>query len=391
MSTTIRTPSLSVALNGAPLSDVLSARVQTGFNLRVAEAQVVLTAPPSANIMPWDEIEITMGGTVGTAAVRFTGFFISYENQLYPKETVLHCKGRLGLAEVLEASTNIDMSTYPGNPGHYDQVMVSTVLYICGLAGAWTPSGEDSLPDIGGTGQLLGHTSWDDGFEWRTGESGLSFIERLDEVCLGWRTYDTFDGTIKRTQITCIPGASASATFTEHVDIYRATEETSIIGSRNRVVINGFPGRQEQVEISHTAEAENAFLIRDGNQWYLSHSLSSPMIEFQNNADKPAGYGLACEEVAHWLLDELNVYSEKVQLTTPRDDVIEPGDTIAIVSPTRLGISSRKFWVQEVDLEIGRQGAFSQVLTCITGIPLQMQMQTGDTFVTEAGDALWSE
>jgi len=363
MSTTIRTPSLAVTLEGAPLSDVLSARVQAGFNLRVAEAQVTLRALP-AGIMPWDEVMIAMGGTAGTAAVRFTGFFVSSKNQLYPKETTLVCKGHLGLAEVLEAQTNVDMATWPGDPGHEDEVMISTVLYICGLVPA-VPA-----PAIGGTGQLLGHTSWDWGFEWAKGESGLAFIERLDEVCLGWRTYDTFDGTIKRTQITTIPAASASATFTEHVDIFRATEEMSIIEARNRVVVDGFPGRKEQVEISFTASGGNQFLRTVGGaQWYLTHKFSSPMIEFEKIADKPTGYGLSCEEVALWLLTEMNAYSEKVMLVTPRDDVIEPGDTIHLNAPTRLGVH-RNLWVQEVNIEINRQGAFSQVLTCIARIPV---------------------
>jgi hypothetical protein len=392
MSSIIRKPSLSVKLNTVALSDVLSARVQAGFNMRVAEARVELRALP-ADIMPWDEIEITMGGTVGTAAVRFDGYFISAENQLYPKQTTLLCKGKLARAEWQINDTNIDMSGYPGNPGFPDETMVSDVLYVAKVSDGWTPGDiPDYMPTIGGTGQILGHYATDYGFEWAKGESGLSFIERLDAVCLGWRTYDTFDGTIKRTQITAIPGASAAFTFTEGIDIFRATESTTILDVKNEVIVSGFPGKDGDDDIEHTARGGNPFLIYFGDlsQMYHTQEFSSPMIEFEKITDKPSGYGLSCEEVALWMLDELNVYSERVMLTTPRDDVIEPGDTIAVVAPIRLDIDSRKFWVQQVDVGlIG--GAFTQVLTCITGIPVSMEMESGDDIITEASEDIWSE
>ena len=253
----IRKPSLSVSLNGTPLTGVLSARCGHGFDRRVAEATVVLTALP-AGIMPWDVIEITMGGTDATAELRFSGFFVSHENTLYPKGKVLNCKGKLGLAEVLEKEVNTDMSSYAAyihdpplddSYGHADEVMISTVLATCRLTGAWVPSGEDVYTGIGGTGIVLGTVSHGRGFDWLEGESGTSFIERLDSICLGYRTYDTFDGTIVRTQIAGSPAVTADYTFTEGVDIYRATETTTILEARNRVIVAGFPGYDGKHEI----------------------------------------------------------------------------------------------------------------------------------------------
>jgi hypothetical protein len=74
--------------------------------------------------------------------------------------------------------------------------------------------------------------------------------------------------------------------------------------------------------------------------------------------------GITPQAVADWLLAELNVRRLRVNLTTHRDDNIAPGATIAIASPTRLGIS-QNFWVQEVACEINRQNQFSQNLVCI--------------------------
>ena len=111
------------------------------------------------------------------------------------------------------------------------------------------PSGEDVYTGIGGTGIVLGTVSHGRGFDWLEGESGTSFIERLDSICLGYRTYDTFDGTIVRTQIAGSPAVTADYTFTEGVDIYRATESTTILEARNRVIVAGFPGYDGKHEI----------------------------------------------------------------------------------------------------------------------------------------------
>lgn len=399
MTTTIRTPSIVVTLDGDALTDVLSARVQLGFNLRVAEAQVTLRSLP-AGILPWQEVVIKMDADVSPATtVRFTGFFLNAEQQLYPHEVTLNCKGRLSRAEILEAEVNVDMSSYAAyvaslddSYGHHDDTMAATVLQICGGVAQFAVVPEEWVSDatFGGTGEMLGVTSKGRGFEWREGETGLSFIERLDSVCLGYRTYDTASGTIKRAQITTIPAASSTATFTEAVDIYRATENKSIIEARNRIIVSGFPGWDGKTEISYTAETENPFLLDSvGDPWYMTMKLSSAMIEKENAAD--AGDGLSCEEVANWLLDERNAWVEKVVLTTPLDTAINPGDTITVVAPTRLGIDSRKFWVQEVDVSVDRRGAFSQVFTCLTRMPVSMLMDDGSSFVFEDGSRFVSE
>ena len=90
------------------------------------------------------------------------------------------------------------------------------------------------------------------------------------------------------------------------------------------------------------------------------------MIEKQNTAD--AGDGLSCEAVANWRLGEMNRYVERITLTTYRDDLVAPGDTIAVVSPNRLGVN-RNFFVQSVDAGVSQANQFSQVLTCLTGWP----------------------
>jgi len=290
--------------------------------------------------------------------------------------------GKLVLAERYENPTQLDMSN--AGVGATDEVLVSTALYYCNLAGAWTPAdAPTAMTGIGGTGKTLGTVAKDRAFSWFAGASGIAFIDMLDGVCLGYRTYDTFDGTIKRTQITTIPAASGSATFTEHVDILAATDTTTILEASNRVIVSGFAGMLGNAPISYTASGGNSFLVVDGVQWYVTSNLGSATIEKQNTAD--AGDGLSCEEVANWLLDERNRYRERVELTTPRDDVIEPGNTIAVVSPTRLGIDSRRFWVETVTARIDQAGSFTQSFTCLSGVPVTLLMENGDYILTEDG------
>jgi hypothetical protein len=376
-----RQPYVQVTVNATPLTDVLSASVSASINARVATATVEVSGLP-AGIVPWDAIVITLGASAATAAVRFTGYFVSAANRLYPKSTTLSCMGKLVLAERYENATQLDMSN--AGAGATDEVLVSTVLYYCNLAGAWTPAdAPTAMTGIGGTGKTLGTIARDRAFSWFAGASGLAFIDMLDGVCLGYRCYDTFDGTIRRTQITTIPAATGSATFTEHVDILEATETTTILEASNQVVVTGFAGMTGGAPISYTATGGNPYLVIAGTQRYVTSNLGSATIEKQYTAS--AGNGLSCEEVANWLLDERNRYREVVELTTPRDDVIQPGDTISVVAPTRLGIDARRFWVEGVRVGVDQAGAFTQSFTCLTGVPVTLLMENDDFVLTEDG------
>src|SRR5512143_2632396 len=179
MTNIIRWPYLSVTVAGGTLTDVLAARVQTGYDMRVAQAEVVARSLPAAAV-PWGTVEITMGANPATAQKRFSGYFMGAEQQLFEHTVTLVCKGKLQRAETYEAMTDVDMTSKFANQnaglstwGHTDEVMVQTILYICGLASQTDPAD----PQIEGTGRLLGsqHIS---GYEWQKGESALSFIEK---------------------------------------------------------------------------------------------------------------------------------------------------------------------------------------------------------------------
>ena len=367
----IRTPFLEVKINGSAVDGVLEARTQLGYNLAIAQGEVTLTELP-AGCDPFSPVQITMGAAT-PGVVRFTGMVTQIEHELYPKTIKVTCRSNLQRAEIFQTQTDIDMTSYAtvvnlqggvGEYGHTDEDTVSTCLYLCGIyAGPedWQPY---VTPGIGGTGIILGKTVADgnSGFTWVTGESALSFIQKLDAICLGYRIFDLADGTTVRQAISALPSLTASKTFTEHVDIYRAMALDTVLEAKNRVTVRGFKKELNQrfnaplPAITFAANQWLEVLSGAAPDWYVTHTFSSAMIE---------DGGISPDMVAAWLLAELNVRRLRVNLTTHRDDDIAPGATIAIVSPTRLGITTQNFWVQEVSCEVNRQNQFSQSLICI--------------------------
>jgi hypothetical protein len=316
---------------------------------------------------------------------------------LYENTVRLICKGKLQRCDTYKAMTNVDMSSQayneqldpPEGYGHSDEVMVTTILFIAGLATATDPAADGIL----GTGRTLGSVCGGKGFEWDKGSSALSWIESLEQVTLGYRTFDAMDGTIKRQQISTVPSATADWTFTEGVDIFRASESETILDTRNEVVVSGWNG--DKTERTYTARGTNPWLVGTeaggtATQWYLSQRIDSPMIEQSDTIGGTAG--ISAREVASWQLAELNRRVERVTLTTPRDDLVQPGQTVAIAAPIRLGIDDVNYWVQNVDVSADRRGSFSQVLTCLTALNGESFAELGDFWLLlEGGSSLLLE
>jgi hypothetical protein len=381
----IRRPYKEALLSGmGPLTDLIDVRMSHGYDRRMAEATVTLLELPTG-ILPFDTITINAGASYDTIETRFQGYFVSHERQLYPAQVKLNLKGKLQRADSLKTTSDVILTNPVGvaSPvGTTDEEMVSHVLNLVGLNPGWDRDTNPVMDGIEGTGRLLGRNdrgseySWitGKGFAWLAGESALSWIERLDAVCLGYRTFDTPSGAIVRKQITSAPAETADFTFEEGVDIYRAQQTTTVLDAKNRITVTGYSGWSQTELDPYTVSGTN-FVLWDGTQWFAEEKINSRMIEKRLATDvigdwAIVGDGISEEEVATWLLGELNRYVERVNLTTPRDDLIQPGDTIEVYS-SRLGIdTSRTYWVQGVDVAIDSRNRFSQVLTCLTGYPV---------------------
>jgi hypothetical protein len=90
----------------------------------------------------------------------------------------------------------------------------------------------------------------------------------------------------------------------------------------------------------------------------------------ERRANSSPGAGISCEAMADYWLGELNREVVKLTMTTPRTDVIGPGQVHLVQgaggAADRLG-TGEKLWVQSIAGELATSGAISQTLGYIGG------------------------
>ena len=371
-----RYPYMLVQDNGVTLPHPTSARVQVGYHIQYAQADVSFMSLSSLP-QPWDVITIVMGASEASAQLRFTGFYICPTYGYYPQSIKLTCWGKLGRASQQYHSGDTDMShnlSAPNGHGATDQALVATLLADAGLC-SYPTTGypQTNIPaGIGGTGRILGTISQSAGFAADTSTSGLDFINKLDQICLGYKTWDLADGSIVRQPVTAVPGAIGTQnwTFTEGLDIVKGSNTQDITSAKNMAVVTGWTGIKNGNTWPVQIKQANASLMFGGNQWYSQVSMSSAMIEWDLDSRRIAnnGQGLAADAVANWLLQEQNRWIENLTLNTPRDDMILPNQTILVNSPTRLGVD-RVYYVKGTDCQITDKNNWQQTLTLTGTVP----------------------
>lgn len=361
MTAHVRTPYCQVLIDDQPVTNVLSASGSLDYGQRIGQATISVPFTPA-----WagfrSKVEIRVGGDISTAVVRFAGFILRFSAHASPMTTDIVCKGWLYFAttDMNNDPAGIDLSG--AGAGQTDQAIVAFLLHEAGL--------DAFVGSLGGTGKTLGTVATDQ-YRWAFGQSALDCIDQFDTVCLGYRTFETFGGTIIRTQITAAPGATAAATFTEGVDMEaESTSDATIENIKNQVQVTGYTDNTG-AQFNYTLFQANPN-IPDGAD---TQQLSSPLLESSNTG----GAGLSCQEVAEYLLPVVNRGLETVLCQTPRDDVIGPGMTIAIDAVGRLGVR-QNLWVQGMAWNYTDKGSFFQQLTC-----LGYALGTGGTGTTSGG------
>lgn len=362
---TLRTTYWSVTKNGTAWTpNLIGITVTAGFDQQVMEA-TIKAVTDNGHPALGDWIEIIMGATSGTATKRFAGYFMEADYTLWPREVSFLCKSVLVRAQnyANPAQNGTDLSA--AGVGQTDQDMVTQILTACGL----TTGGHVTLGTIGGLGRTLGKraTAY---YIWSEGDDGLSAIQLIDELCQGYRTFDVLDAgvaKIVRRQVSIIPSGSPSATFNQGDDILAATNQISIVSSRNKFLVTGYnPSTAQANTVGFTKNGVSGSPLPFVAEW----SYSSSMIEYDTEAHRPSGEGVSCEEIADWANGQYNLPIIKVPFTTQRDDEILPGDLIAVIADhaaigTIWGLAL--YWVQSVANEIDEAGSYSQKLVCIQG------------------------
>ncbi len=373
---------------------VLGLRTRHGYDQRIAEAEIRVTSVPSG-IGYLDRVLLEAGATSPTRALRFWGKILEFNTTLYPGEVIIVCRGPLIDVERYE-QPNAGGSAMEGAAGTTDTAMVGSVLTTAGVAvvPGYTvsgtgrifggPSGAPTVTDS--QGNLVGP------FVWQEGESGLAFIERLDEISVAqdangvwgaYRTYDGRDGMIRRSLVSVSPGTPTAFTFTEGLDIERGNLQASVLDQKNRARVTGVDDGTGLGAVSFTATQANP--IGDPESSYRTVTLSNSMIEFGSAAETGGTAGVSAEEECYYLLGHHNRIPHRVPFTTTRDDVVHPAQRFTVTSPTGLGITEQ-FWCQSVEDVLDERG-WSTNLVGIGGIvssaPFLGEVEAGFAMVVE--------
>lgn len=368
MAATVRTLTHAVNLNGTTLDNVMSFRYSLGYDEMVGSANVVLagwSVPGqiiSLDDLPgtyFDDVTIVVDGTP-----RWSGVLLQWDLSLYPRTITMQCKGRLEFANrfkldieaVRKEDKGLLLEDFLGGAAATDENIVNAVLAYIGLS---TNGGS-----IQGTGRNYG-TIANQEFVWAVNETALGYIQKIDGISAGYRTFESAGGTIFRSLITSRPTAPAEMTFTEGVDIREASGSRSVQGAYNGVRIGGYSVGDFKDPRVWLEIVGNPFMDASNPRIY---SYDNSMIE--RRAESSPGEGMSCQRMAEFWLGELNREIVNVQMTTPRSDVIGPGQIHLVQGPGgqayRIGVGE-KLWVQKVEGTLDSSGAFSQTMTYIGG------------------------
>jgi hypothetical protein len=291
---------------------------------------------------------------------RFVGTIVEFDYTHSPHQVDVICRGWLYAAQkfqIVSGSFDFANDPYPQNGGvdlsnngngWPDAAIVGTILQIAQV--------QNYFGGINGTDKLFGSVI-PESCRWAEKQSALDAIDMFDAVCLGYRTYDV-PNKVVRTQISAaaLSLPTNGLTFTEGVDILAGTGQYSVLATQGSFVVTGGTKKAANAPYSFTLAGSNPYT-------QAPEQTSSPLIE-KSLAGDP-GPGMSCEEVAGWRKGEMDRAVAQVQFDTPRDDYIEPGYTIRVLSDWRLGATSELYWVQRVETTLTEESVFSQKLTCV--------------------------
>lgn len=317
--------------------------------------------------------------TLENHPMRFNGLFLRTEATFDPHVFSLVCRGNLYRADQFRSAA---FGEYPpfirqlfvtgGAPlGRYlFDITVENTL-VPGILGQ--PTGTDqaivvgilqSVPDlvinsadIGGTGRVFGTVSARE-MIWPPFRSALEMVQLFDQVCLGFRTFETMAGRIVRTQVFGYPSDTATAQFTEGVDIWEGRGTRSVEQLINTAYVEGatIPGAQAGL-IYALIHAANPFQATPVLEQFASSFIEGvPFIEGDDNpninpnAVSVVGGILNPVDVALWRLAERNRELVNIQFVTFRDDPFFPGYTITVNSP-HMAVTE-PVWLQRVELRV---------------------------------------
>lgn len=340
-------PFLQVTVGGTLLVNVLSATMSHGLDIVVATATVELTENPGG--IPYNsEVQITCGAGVNNA-MRFRGLFKKTVANMWPHTWSMVCRGMLSRADEFQQAKGAAL------PGFVTSIL-NQRLPIVGMTmadlvgtnpatdGNYVLAVLNQVPDlvvspdnIHDTGHIFTEAFKD--LTWQPYVTALAQCQKLDEVSLGMRLFESLGGVISRQAVFGYPTAQGDTQFTEGVDVLTGIGERSVEQLANAVYVEGatigaFPGL--------------IMAYVTGSNGLQGDAASSPhIVQVSSQLIDSNDFALA---VGEWKLGEVNRETVDVTLTTFRDDVIAPGRTVAVFIPH--AAVTEPVWVQHVDIEV---------------------------------------
>lgn len=359
-----------------------------GFDITISTCTIELTENP--NVSNYSRVEVyCSAGTLTTdphnfngIPLRFVGVYLRTEASLWPHTYSMVCRGPLYFAQqykippaitpgtnfalpptVLQnIPTGILLFTDTGDPNpkvgsllsgpDTDQAAIVAILNLVSqvAADAGFPGGFDFDPGlIGGTGSIFGMFA-PLNFVWSPFRSALDVIQGFDQICLGYRMYETYAGRPIRTQIYAYPYGPADTALTEGVDIWEGSNGVrSVEQLFNYEYVEGATLTSNESTskiISYLAAASNDF---QPSTLPVVDQFSSSWIE-SSDVVAPDSGALRVDDVANWRLNERNRELVTGQWVTYRDDLFLPGHVININVPHTA--TTENVWMQRIEVRM---------------------------------------
>jgi len=338
MAITIRNVSLSATLAGEPLENIISARGEIVADSGWQNCSVYVTEKPG-EAAGLQEAPLTVTAGAGNNIVRFTGVVRRYRPSAFPKGVEIQAQGYLAYADEWAPSEDIFFDEeFPA--GAHDEAIVAWAL-------DHVPNVTYNAADLEGWGAVMG-TIAPEAFDWKAGMSAWSYIKQIDRATL-FRTFQTADGTIRRSLMVGHPNDTPDFTITDAHVLDGATLTRDTQRTRNYAHVLGYSfGPDDQVE--GTAAGSNP-IQGPGDVEATCHAeeFSSNLIE-----DPP---GVDAGLVATWVLSDVNKQFVEASVPTWLDGTHEPGMTVFLACAERL-LTNEPLWLARYAWEVGEDGGW---------------------------------
>lgn len=348
--TLARRPRHLVYINGHRMRFPISISITRGLDQEVATCDLTFAYPLPSFLPTWSRVAVLLGvwdpdvpAPWRELIVRFAGYFVGESAGLWPGTRTMHCADPLVIAKYTYTPEPMD------NSGETDDSAIRRVLGPPEASNVGGCGIGVNAQNIRGLGESLGDVS-EAHLYWEIDQTALEYIQSIDAISLGYRTYGAASGILLRRLIDINPNTVGQVWwFNEGVDILDGSMEKEILDPKNEITVTGFG------DTSHAGpDDEDPFYWRLNTYWIRYLQLKAAI----------SGGMVNPTTVAEWIQSQINRPLIKVTFSTHLPIPFQTQEVIGLTSP--ILECNQKFWVQSVNVTLDPTGQFTQTLTCIS-------------------------